>query len=193
MARSESMMLELDTQAPDFQLLEPATRRTVSLADFKEAGGLLVIFMCNHCPYVKHISSALSQFAHKYQPKGLAIAGISVNDVENYPDDSPEKMAEEVETQGYIFPYLYDETQEIAKAYKAACTPDFFLFDKNHKLVYRGQFDGSRPGNDLPVTGEDLQTAVEAVLGGQSIPGEQRPSMGCNIKWKPGNEPDYFG
>ncbi|EDZ68568.1 Redoxin superfamily [Nitrosococcus oceani AFC27] len=186
-------MLDLGTQAPDFQLLEPATGRTVSLADFKGAGGLLVIFMCNHCPYVKHISSALSQFAREYQPKGLAIVGISVNDVENYPDDSPEKMAEEVEAQGYIFPYLYDETQEIAKAYKAACTPDFFLFDKNHKLVYRGQFDDSRPGNDLPVTGEDLQTAVKAVLSGQPIPNEQRPSMGCNIKWKPGNEPDYFG
>ncbi|ABA57498.1 thioredoxin family protein [Nitrosococcus oceani] len=193
MARTESMMLDLGTQAPDFQLLEPATGRTVSLADFKGAGGLLVIFMCNHCPYVKHISSALSQFAREYQPKGLAIVGISVNDVENYPDDSPEKMAEEVEAQGYIFPYLYDETQEIAKAYKAACTPDFFLFDKNHKLVYRGQFDDSRPGNDLPVTGEDLQTAVKAVLSGQPIPNEQRPSMGCNIKWKPGNEPDYFG
>ncbi|ADJ28879.1 thioredoxin family protein [Nitrosococcus watsonii] len=193
MARTESIMLDLGTQAPDFQLLEPATGRTVSLADFKGASGLLIIFMCNHCPYVKHISTALSQFAREYQPKGLAIAGISVNDVENYPDDSPEKMAEEVEAQGYIFPYLYDETQEIAKAYKAACTPDFFLFDKNHKLVYRGQFDASRPGNDAPIAGEDLRAAADAVLAGQPISGEQRPSMGCNIKWKPGNEPDYFG
>lgn len=187
------MMLELGTPAPDFQLPEPATGRTVSLADFKDASGLLVIFMCNHCPYVKHISSALAQFAREYQPKGLAIVGINANDVQNYPDDSPEKMAEEVKSQGYVFPYLYDDSQEVAKAYKAACTPDFFLFDKDRKLVYRGQFDDSRPRNEAAVTGKDLRAAAEAVLSGQPVPSEQQPSMGCNIKWKSGNEPAYFG
>lgn len=193
MVRTESMMLDLGTQAPDFQLPEPATGRTVSLADFKDAPGLLVIFMCNHCPYVKHISDGLAQFAREYQSKGLTIVAINANDVEHYPDDSPEKMAEEVKARGYVFPYLYDDTQEVAKSYKAACTPDFFLFDKDCKLVYRGQFDDSRPRNDLPVTGKDLRAAVEAVLSGQPVPSEQRPSMGCNIKWKAGNEPDYFG
>jgi peroxiredoxin len=193
MVRTVSTMLELGVQAPDFQLPEPATGRTVSLEDFKEAPALLVIFMCNHCPYVKHIRGALADFAREYQPKGLAIIGINANDVQNYPDDSPEKMVEEVKSQDYTFPYLYDETQAVAKAYKAACTPDFFLFNKDQKLVYRGQFDDSRPGNNLPVTGKDLRSAVEAVLNGQAISSEQRPSMGCNIKWKPGNEPDYFG
>jgi peroxiredoxin len=193
MVRTVSTMLELGVQAPDFQLPEPATGRTVSLEDFKEAPALLVIFMCNHCPYVKHIRGALADFAREYQPKGLAVVGINANDVQNYPDDGPEKMVEEVESQGYLFPYLYDETQAVAKAYKAACTPDFFLFNKDRKLVYRGQFDDSRPGNNLPVTGKDLRSAVEAALSGQAISSEQRPSMGCNIKWKPGNEPDYFG
>lgn len=193
MVRTVSTMLELGVQAPDFQLPEPVTGHTVSLEDFKEAPALLVMFMCNHCPYVKHIRSALAEFAREYQPKGLASVGINANDVQNYPDDSPEKMAEEVESQGYVFPYLYDANQTVAKAYKAACTPDFFLFDKDRQLVYRGQFDDSRPGNNLPVTGKDLRSAVEAVLSGQAISSEQRPSMGCNIKWKPGNEPDYFG
>jgi peroxiredoxin len=193
MVRTVSTMLELGVQAPDFQLPEPATGRTVSLEDFKDAPALLVIFMCNHCPYVKHIRGALADFAREYQPKGLAVVGINANDVQHYPDDSPEKMVEEVEAQDYGFPYLYDETQAVAKAYKAACTPDFFLFDKSCKLVYRGQFDDSRPGNNLPVTGKDLRSAVDAVLNGQAVPSEQQPSMGCNIKWKPGNEPDYFG
>jgi peroxiredoxin len=193
MVRTVSTMLELGVQAPDFRLPEPATGRTISLEDFKEAPALLVIFMCNHCPYVKHIRGALADFAREYQPKGLAVVGINANDVQNYPDDGPEKMVEEVESQGYLFPYLYDGTQAVAKAYKAACTPDFFLFNKDQKLVYRGQFDDSRPGNNLPVTGNDLRSAVEAVLNGEAISSEQQPSMGCNIKWKPGNEPDYFG
>jgi thiol-disulfide isomerase/thioredoxin len=187
------MMLELGTQAPAFNLPEPGAGRTVSLTEFKDAPGLLVIFMCNHCPYVKHINNGLVQFAQEYQPKGLAIVGISANDAQNYPDDSPEKMAEEAKAQGYVFPYVYDESQEVAKAYKAACTPDFFLFDKDRKLVYRGQFDDSRPGNNLPVTGKDLRAAVDAVLSGRPLSSEQRPSVGCNIKWKRGNEPDYFG
>lgn len=188
MVRTESMMLELGTQAPDFRLPEPATGRMVSLADFNEAPALLVIFMCNHCPYVKHIGSTLAEFAQEYQPKGLAIVGISANDALNYPDDSPEKMAEEVKARGYVFPYVYDESQAVAKAYEAACTPDFFLFDGSRKLVYRGQFDDSRPGNDLPVTGRDLRAAVEAVLSGRSVPSEQRPSVGCNIKWRQESE-----
>lgn len=193
MARTPSTMLSLGTSAPDFSLLEPATGKMVSLNDFKDAAGLLVIFMCNHCPYVKHIRFALAQFAREYQPKGLAIVGINANDAADHPDDSPEKMVEEVKQIGYTFPYLYDETQEVAKAYQAACTPDLYLFDAERKLVYRGQFDASRPGNDLPVTGADFRAAVDALLAGQPITVEQRPSLGCNIKWKPGNEPDYFG
>lgn len=193
MVRTESMMLELGTQAPDFQLPEPATGRSVSLADFEDASALLIIFMCNHCPYVKHIAGALADFAREYQPKGLAVVGINANHVEGYPDDSPEKMVEEVKSRGYVFPYLYDETQGVAKAYKAACTPDFFLFDKRRQLVYRGQFDESRPRSDLPVTGQDLRAAVKAVLSGRPLSSEQRPSIGCNIKWKSGNEPNYFG
>ena len=185
MARTPSTMLDLGTQAPDFSLLEPATGNTVSLSDFSDTKGLLVVFMCNHCPYVKHIDAELAQ--------GLAVVGINSNDVENYPDDSPEKMVETVKQVSYSFPYLYDETQAVAKAYQAACTPDFFLFDGNMKLVYRGQFDDSRPRNDEPVTGKDLRAAADALLAGRAIEGEQTPSLGCNVKWKPGNEPDYFG
>ena len=186
-------MLELGTPAPDFRLPEPATGTNVSLADLRGAKGLLVMFICNHCPYVKHIRSALAAFAREYQSRGLAIVGINSNDVANYPDDAPDKMVEEVKSAGYIFPYLYDETQKVAKAYRAACTPDFFLFDGNQKLVYRGQFDDSRPRNDLPVTGADMRAAVDALLAGQPIAADQKPSLGCNIKWKPDNEPDYYG
>jgi len=192
MARTESTMLELGTQAPDFNL--PDTNgNQVSLANFKDAKGMLVIFMCNHCPYVIHLRDALAELAKEYQAKGLAVVGINSNDASNYPDDSPEKMAEEVATQGYTFPYLYDESQAVAKAYMAACTPDFFLFDAEQKLVYRGQFDDSRPRNDEPVTGADLRAAIDALLNGTAIPVEQKPSMGCNIKWKEANAPDYFG
>lgn len=192
MARTPSTMVELGTPAPDFNLPGP-DGELVSLHDFDDSPGLLVAFLCNHCPYVQHIRHKFAAFAREYQPKGLQVVGINANDVANYPDDSPAKMAEEIRTIGYTFPYLYDETQEVAKRYQAACTPDFFLFDKNRKLVYRGQFDDSRPRNDAPVTGNDLRAAVDAVLAGQAVAKEQKPSLGCNIKWKPGNEPDYFG
>jgi peroxiredoxin len=184
-------MLPLGTVAPDFRL--PDTNgKTVALADFKNAPALLVIFMCNHCPYVVHVRSGLAQLARDYQPKSVAIVGINSNDVENYPADSPARMKEEIQVAGYVFPYLYDETQAIAQAYRAACSPDIFLFDKAQKLVYRGQFDDSRPGNGKPVTGRDLRAALDAVLADKPVPANQQPSIGCNIKWKSGNEPDYF-
>lgn len=191
MTRTASTMLELGTPAPDFRLPEPVTDREVSLDDFRDAPALLVTFICNHCPYVRHIRRRLAELARDYQGKGLAAVGINSNDVAHYPDDAPEKMIEEVRNIGYTFPYLYDETQEVAKAYRAACTPDFFLFDRNRRLVYRGQFDDARPGNDAPVTGRDLAAAIDAVLAGRAVPTDQKPSLGCNIKWKPGNEPDF--
>jgi peroxiredoxin len=191
MALTPSTMLPLGTTAPDFQL--PDTNgKTVSLADFKNAPVLLVIFMCNHCPYVIHIRAGLAQLAYDYAPKNAGIIGINSNDAKNYPDDSPAKMKDAVKKAGYIFPYLYDETQAVAKKYRAACTPDFFLFDRGHRLVYRGQFDASRPGNGIPVTGKDLRAAIDAVLAGKPTSEFQAPSIGCNIKWKSGNEPDYF-
>lgn len=192
MAQTPSTMLPLGTPAPAFSLSEPATGKTVSLDDFRDAPALLVIFMCNHCPFVKHVRQGLIQFARDYQAKGLAVVAISANDAANFPDDSPAKIAQEAKTFGYPFPYLYDESQSVAKAYRAACTPDFFLFDAGRKLVYRGQFDGSRPGNNIPVTGADLRAAVDAVLAGQPIASDQKPSIGCNIKWKAGNEPEYY-
>ena len=192
MTNTESTMAALGMAAPDFALPGPGGR-TVVLGDFADAPGLLVVFMCNHCPFVKHIREELTRSAKRYQGQGLAVVAISSNDVEAFPQDGPEAMAREVDEFGYTFPYLFDETQSVAKAYKAACTPDFFLFDAERRLVYRGQFDGSRPGNDVPVTGADLGAAVEALLEGESISSDQRPSIGCNIKWKVGNEPDYFG
>lgn len=192
MARTESTMLPLGTTAPDFKL--PDTNgKLVSLADFKDKPALVVLFICNHCPFVKHIRDGLAQLGRDYLPRGAAIVAISSNDVANYPDDSPAKMKDEAKTAGYNFPYLYDESQAVAKAYRAACTPDFYVFDKNHKLVYRGQFDDSRPGNGAPVTGKDLRAALDAVLAGGPVATTQRASLGCNIKWKPGKEPDYFG
>jgi peroxiredoxin len=186
-----STMMPLGTKAPPFSL--PDTEgRTVSLEDFRDAEGLVVMFICNHCPYVKHVRHALADFARDYQARGLGVVAISSNDVEKYPADSPEMMKKEKDEVGYPFPYLFDETQEVAREYRAACTPDFFLFDGDRKLVYRGQFDRSRPKNDVPVTGEDLRAAADAVLEGRPVPGDQTPSIGCNIKWKPGNEPDYF-
>ena len=190
MVAVNSTMLPLGTKAPEFRLPDPGGK-TVSLADFKGAPALVVIFMCNHCPYVKHIRSGLAQLARDYQPRGVAVVGISSNDVANYPADSPAKMAEEARAAGYIFPYLYDESQAVAKTYRAACTPDLYVFDKDQRLVYRGQFDDSRPGNGLPVTGKDLRTALDGVLSGKPVAAQQRASIGCNIKWKPGNEPDY--
>jgi len=184
-------MLPLGTTAPDF-LLPDTNGKTVSLAGFKSALALLVVFMCNHCPYVIHIRAGLAQLANDYTPKNVAIVGINSNDAKNYPGDSPAKMKDEVKNAGYIFPYLYDETQAVAKKYRAACTPDFYLFDRGRRLVYRGQFDASRPGNGIPVTGKDVRAAIDAVLAGKPTSEFQASSIGCNIKWKPGNEPDYF-
>ncbi len=192
MARTPSTMLPLGTKAPDFNLMN-VDGKQVALADFAGAEALLVMFICNHCHFVKHLADDLAKFANQYMPQGLAVVAISSNDVANYPADSPEQMVAEAEQRGYAFPYLYDETQQVAKAYAAACTPDFYLFDNEQKLVYRGQFDASRPDSGIPVTGEDLGAAVEATLAGKPVAEDQKPSIGCNIKWKPGNEPAYFG
>ena len=192
MARTPSTMLALGTIAPDFSLPEPATGKTVALKDF-QGKPLLVAFICNHCPYVLHIQTVFARIAEEYQAKGIAVVAINANDVANYPDDSPEKMIEQVNDAPYTFPYLFDETQQVAKAYQAACTPDFFLFDANHRLYYRGQFDGSRPKNDVPVTGKDMRAAMDNLLAGMAAPENQVASLGCNIKWKVGNEPGYFG
>ena len=191
MSKTPSTMLELGTSAPDFALLEPATGKQLKRSDYS-GKPLLVVFSCNHCPYVLHILKQFSDYAKKYQQKGLSIVMINANDVGNYEADSPEKMIELITEYDFTFPYLYDETQQVATAYKAACTPDLFLFDDQHKLVYRGQFDASRPGTDTPVTGEDLVQATDALINNQSLTAEQIPSLGCNIKWKQGNEPDYF-
>ncbi len=191
MVRTASTMLPLGTLAPDFSLCDPEGK-VVSLADFDGAAALLVAFLCNHCPYVKHIADHFAQLARQYQPRGVAIVGINSNDYRMFPDDSPEKMRDEIVRRGYTFPYLVDASQEVAKAYRAACTPDFFLFDRQRRLFYRGQMDSSRPGNDLPITGADLRRALDAVLEDRPAPEEQWPSLGCNIKWKPGNEPEYF-
>jgi peroxiredoxin len=185
-------MLPLGTKAPDFSLVN-VDAQTVSLSDFADAPALLVMFICNHCPFVKHVADQLAQLGRDYMPRGVAIVAINSNDVANYPADSPEQMVAEAEERGYPFPYLYDETQAVAKAYRAACTPDFFLFDANHELVYRGQLDSSRPDSGIPVTGEDIRAALDAVLAGKKPAADQRGSLGCNIKWAPGNEPDYFG
>jgi peroxiredoxin len=193
MVKTASTMLALGTPAPEFSLPDVVSGRTVSIADFDGAPALLVIFMCNHCPYVKHVASSLAQLVREYQARGVAVVGINANDAEEYPEDSPENMVEEAKQRGYTFPYLYDETQEVAKAYQAACTPDFYVFDKEHRLAYRGQMDDSRPGNGIPVTGQDLRAALDAVLAGRPVTSNQKPSLGCNIKWKPGNEPEYFG
>lgn len=189
MSATPSTMLELGTEAPDFTL-PSVNGGNLSLSYADQSKGFVVMFICNHCPYVLHIEDELVKVANKYIARGIGFIAISSNDVEKYPQDSPEKMAEK----DYPFPYLYDEDQQVAKAYKAACTPDLFVFDENRKLVYRGQFDDSRPKKDIPVTGNDLRKALDAVLTGKTIPEkDQIPSIGCNIKWKPGNEPDYFG
>ncbi len=191
MVRTASTMIELGTQAPEFRL--PDTEgKLVSLSDFEEAPALLVMFLCSHCPFVKHIERGLATLCADYSRRGVGIVGISSNDAEEYPEDAPAGLAEQKRAAGFTFPYLYDETQAVASAYRAACTPDFFLFDRERRLVYRGQMDASRPGNELPVTGEDLRAALDAVLEGLPPLEVQRPSLGCNIKWKPGHEPDYF-
>jgi peroxiredoxin len=192
MALTPSTMLPLGTVALDFRLPDSGGKM-VALGDFKSAPALAVFFICNHCPYVKHIQKGLAQFARDYQARGAAIVAISSNDVENYPADSPANMAREAKAAGYTFPYLYDESQAVAKAYQAACTPDFFLFDAARQLVYRGQFDDARPGNGAPVTGRDLRAAMDAALASQPVSERQTPSVGCNIKWKSGNAPAYFG
>jgi len=192
MAEVNSTMIKLGTKAPKFTLPD-TDGKEISIDEVKDKNGLLVMFICNHCPFVKLIKEELARFAKEYQEKGIGIAAINANDVENYPDDRPEKMKEEAERFGYSFPYLYDESQEVAKAYGAACTPDFFLFDHNLKLVYRGQFDSARPGNGIEVSGKDLRKAADALIAEEQIPEEeQKPSIGCNIKWKSGNEPEYF-
>jgi thiol-disulfide isomerase/thioredoxin len=189
MVRTASTMLALGTDCPDFSLPNVADGRTVSKADY--AGKpLLVTFICNHCPFVKHLRSALAEFGREYQAKGLSVVAISSNDAVAYPDDAPDKMQDEATAAGYVFPYLYDESQAAAKAFRAACTPDFFLFDRSGKLAYRGQFDDSRPSNGVPITGADLRAAADAVLAGRPVPADQKPSIGCNIKWK--DAPAYF-
>ncbi|MFO7845957.1 MAG: thioredoxin family protein [Balneolaceae bacterium] len=193
MSAVNSTMLELGTEAPDFKLPDTISGKVYDIEEFKGNKALLVIFMCNHCPYVKLIKEELVRYATDYMPKGVGVIAISSNDVENYPQDAPDKMQEDAERLGYPFPYLYDESQEVAKAYKAACTPDLFLFDENLKLKYRGQFDPARPGNDIDPDGSDLRDATDKVLSGEAVPKDQKPSIGCNIKWKKGNEPDYFG
>lgn len=190
MVMTASTMLTLGTKAPDFSLPD-TLGNIVSLSDFDGAKALLVVFLCNHCPFVKHILNHLIELAKEYQREGVAVVGINSNDVESYPEDRPEMMVKVAREKGFTFPYLYDAAQEVAKSYHAACTPDFFLFDEDRKLVYRGQMDDSRPGNNVPITGADLRAALDAVLEGEQVPEKQRPSMGCNIKWKPGNAPDY--
>ena len=192
MARTPSQMLPLGTPAPGFSLPD-ADGNLRSLDDAAGSKALLVMFICNHCPFVKHVADELARLGSEYGERGVAVFAINSNDVEKYPDDGPEAMQQESAVRGYTFPYLLDADQSVAKAYEAACTPDFYLFDGSHKLVYRGQLDGSRPGNDVPVDGRDLRAALDAVLAGRPVPTEQVPSLGCNIKWKPGNEPAYFG
>ena len=184
-------MLVLGTRAPDFRLPEPRTGRMVSRDDFQSAPAFLVMFLCNHCPYVKHVQKELARLIKEYQQKGVAAVGISANDIASHPQDGPEMMAQEAAAAGYTFPYLYDESQQVAKEYHAACTPDFFLFNRERDLVYRGQMDASRPGNGVPLTGVDLRGALDAVLAGKPVSADQKASRGCGIKWKPGNEPEY--
>ncbi|HMB64111.1 MAG TPA: thioredoxin family protein [Eudoraea sp.] len=184
MARTPSTMLALGTTAPDFSLTDTVSQKTLNLNTLKGDQGTLIMFICNHCPFVKHVNSELVQMARDYENDGIGFIAISSNDIENYPQDAPHLMKETALIEKYRFPYLFDETQEVARAYKAACTPDFYLFDKNLKLVYRGQLDDSRPGNGIPVTGSDLRGAIQALLHHKAIDPDQKPSIGCNIKWK---------
>jgi peroxiredoxin len=191
MVATYSTMLPLGTAAPGFNLKTPEGAR-VSLGEFQGKAGLVVAFICNHCPYVKHVRAELARLAKDYSAQRVGFVGISSNDPDHYPADSPERMAEEARAAGYIFPYLFDETQEVAKSYRAACTPDFYLFDREQRLFYRGQLDDSRPGSGVVADGSDLRRALDVMLAGGTPPLNQKPSIGCNIKWRPGNEPDYF-
>ncbi len=193
MVLTASTMLSLGTKAPDFQLPDVVSGETISLSTFTGKKALLVMFICRHCPFVKHVQDELAKLGKDYSLMGLGIVAISSNDVKNYPDDAPDLLKAMATELDFKFPLCYDETQETAKIYTAACTPDFFLFDDEQKLFYRGQLDDSRPSNGKPVTGKDLRNAIDTVLAGKSLTEEQQPSIGCNIKWKPGNEPDYFG
>ncbi|REK20908.1 MAG: thioredoxin family protein [Actinobacteria bacterium] len=188
----QSKMMPLGTKAPEFELPDAVSGGTVSITDFSDKKALLVMFICNHCPYVQHVRSELARLGSDYNNTDLGMVAISSNDIDAYPTDSPEMMKAEAEEQGYEFPYLFDEDQSVAAAYTAMCTPDFFLFGEDRALVYRGQLDASRPGNDVPVTGEDLRAAIDATLAGEQVSQEQKPSIGCSIKWKPGNTPAYF-
>jgi peroxiredoxin len=188
-----SAMLPLGTKAPDFTLPDVVSGRQVSLGDFDGSKGVLVMFICNHCPYVQHVRDELARFGRDFEADDLGIVAISANDADQYPDDGPDAMRKEALRSGYTFPYLFDADQTVASAYTAMCTPDFFLFDANRELVYRGRFDDSRPNSGAAVTGADLRAAVDAVLSGQPVSSDQWPSMGCSIKWKPGNVPAYFG
>lgn len=193
MVAVNSTMLPLGVLAPTFNLSEPASHKFINFDDYKDHSAYLVMFICNHCPYVKHLHPKLEEICSAYAKKGVAVFAISSNDTNRYPEDNTIMMIKEAKHRGFTFPYLFDEDQSIAKAYHAACTPDFFLFDSEKKLAYRGQFDDSRPGNGLPLTGSSLKEALDAVLAGKHPnPNNQKPSIGCNIKWKPGNEPSYF-
>ncbi|MEB3290168.1 MAG: thioredoxin family protein [Leptolyngbya sp.] len=189
----ESTMLPLGTAAPEFALTDVVSGQTISLATFAESPALLVMFICRHCPFVQHVEQELARLGREYGAKGVGIVAISANSLQTHPQDGPEHLKAQAEEYGFTFPYCFDATQAVAKAYTAACTPDFFLFDGHQRLVYRGQLDDSRPSNGQPVTGKDLRAALDAVLAGQPLPTDQRPSIGCNIKWTPGNEPTYFG
>lgn len=193
MVRTESTMLPLGTTAPSFSLEDVVSGNIITLDDFKDKQGLLVLFICQHCPFVKHVENELGKIGQDYVSKDLGILAISANSIETHPQDDPDNMREQVKRANFNFPYAYDATQEVAKSYTAACTPDFFLFDSDLKLAYRGQLDDSRPGNEQPINGKDLRAAIDQLLLGQSIPDSQRPSIGCNIKWAPGNAPTYFG
>lgn len=192
MVATASTMLPLGTLAPSFSLRDATTGATVSLADFDDKPVVLVMFISNHCPYVRHVAAELARIGREYGTQGVAVVAVGSNDVERYPDDAPIRMIEFAAAHGFTFPYLVDESQDVARAYRAACTPDFFVFDADRHLVYRGQLDGARPSNDVPVNGCDLRTALDAALDDRPMPEPQLPSLGCNIKWKPGNAPDYF-
>jgi peroxiredoxin len=193
MSLTPSTMMELGTKAPDFALPEVRSGDIVRLSDFADKEILLVVFMCAHCPYVKLVEGELAAIGRDYQHRSFGMAGISANDAKNYPDDAPAKLKAQAERLGFVFPYLYDETQKTAQVYRAACTPDIYLFNRQRELVYRGQLDDARPGNSKPVTGQNLRVAIECLYEGKPMPAAQLPATGCNIKWKPGNAPDYFG